>query len=66
MRIPFNAITMIGAVTKIPGVAFPLFGVTDFKCSVAGSRSCLEVANNGGKVLAGFGFGSSEVAIFFL
>ena len=45
MRMPFDAIVMIGAVAKMPGVAFPLFGVADFKCSGVGIGRCLEVEN---------------------
>ena len=45
MRMPFDAIAMIGAITKIPGVAYTLFGVADFKGGGIGSGRCLEVAN---------------------
>ena len=41
----FDVIAMSGAVAKIPGVAFPLFGVAYFQCSGVGSGRCLEVAN---------------------
>ena len=45
MRITFDTIAMIGAVVKISGAAFPLFGVADFKLSGVGSGGFLEVAN---------------------
>ena len=45
MRMPFDVIAMIGAITKIPGVAYTLFGVADFKGGGIGSGRCLEVAN---------------------
>ena len=44
-RMSFDTIEMIGAVEKIPGVSFQLFGVSDFKCSGVRIGRCLEVEN---------------------
>ena len=51
---PFETITMIGAVAKIPGVVFPLFGVANFKSGSIRSGRCFEVANERRQSLSRF------------
>ena len=54
MRMPFETIAMIGAVAKILGVAFPFFGVANFKSSSIGSGRCFGVANKRRQSLSRF------------